>query len=351
MRADGHEPVIQINHILDPTSSYFSLIQLVTSTHFKGIPPLSSFSNALDFRLGPVTDPDGTAPFPLGSNPLVTTDFTAIELVTGSGLSTISDLRLKALPVWFNLLNLGYLVTATASSDSHSLADPVGLPRNYVAGPGDPDSLAHAINNHRVVMSSGPFIELTATNTSAVTAGVGEILKGDPITLEILAKAPSWAPFDRVEVFVNTDPIPAADSITDPAQAVLFKGGARDFAAVGHMGNYFYQPFLKKEVAPVDDGGGLLVWKSDPIRISVSKDAWVVVLVYGSDAVVPIYPIAPVLGCLPVAIPAESGVALPTDICIADDPFFPTTGMRAWGLTNPIFIDADADGVISPLYR
>lgn len=133
-------------------------------------------------------------------------DFDLIEVINGYELST-SDVFMKNLGRYFDLLNLGKRYTAVGSSDSHRLTNEwAGYPRTYVRVADDrpghvtATELASALKSGHTVVSLGPFIE----------AHIGEAGPGDTITttpglvpLDVSVRAPSWIGVSRVEVFVN----------------------------------------------------------------------------------------------------------------------------------------------------
>ena len=114
---------------------------------------------------------------------------------------------------WFALMDAGQNKTAMANSDSHGLVYEIGLPRNYVAAPTDrPAALGRldvnrAIREHRVIATSGPFIDFSITNASGKIATVGEGLDasaGGDLSAHIRILTPSWFKVDRVEVYRNS---------------------------------------------------------------------------------------------------------------------------------------------------
>jgi hypothetical protein len=90
--------------------------------------------------------------------------FTAVEIFNGKHLEDAED----SLHDWFNLLNIGYVFTATGNSDSHRIHDQEpGYPRSYVAlgVSGAPairqDDLVKAVNEkHSVFVTNGPILTL-----------------------------------------------------------------------------------------------------------------------------------------------------------------------------------------------
>lgn len=141
-------------------------------------------------------------------------DFDLIEVINGYELGT-SDVFMKNLGRYFDLLNLGHHYTAVGSSDSHKLTNEwAGYPRTYVRVANDRPArvtateLAKSLKAGHAVVSLGPFVE----------AHIGEAGPGDSITttpgslpLDISVRAPDWVNVDRVDVFVNGE---VADTFT-----------------------------------------------------------------------------------------------------------------------------------------
>jgi hypothetical protein len=169
------EAVIQVNHPWRPGYGYFhrAVLNERTGTHWR-----KQFSF----------------------------DFDLIEVINGYELGT-SDVFMKNLRRYFDLLNLGRRYTAVGSSDSHKLTNEwAGYPRTYVRVANDRPArvtareIASSLKEGHAVVSLGPFIE----------AHIGEAGPGDTITtspgilpLDIAVRAPAWVHVDRVEVFVN----------------------------------------------------------------------------------------------------------------------------------------------------
>ena len=349
------EKVIQINHIAEAPLSIPVITGWVTTTVYKegfGVAPLSTFTDPVTQRMNASPQP---MPLTLEESPLISTDFDAIELAVGPELSR-NHLMESAMPVWFNLLNLGLLVTATADSDTHtSFGAPVGLPRNYIAsnvdprdGMGtdylaiDPEHYAAPINKHRLSISAGPLITMTATGDDGKTVGMGEVVSGKRVQLQIEVKAPSWAWFDTIEIYANTEPLPSDDDGVSP-----LKGAAADpksFAASYHLPKYVYQP---TQVYRVSDGT-LKTWKEEngmisatlTLTIEAKKDTWVVAFARGTretKGYKSLFPFAPHV------VKDKNPAPLAAPLTLDAFHTHPALDAPAWALTNPIFIDVDGD--------
>jgi hypothetical protein len=353
------EQVIQVNHIMDNPTGLLIASGWVTSPYYQkdfGVAPLSSYADPLERRL-PASSIVG-GPYSFGTTGLMTTEFDAMELVVSPHLHNNDMLFRSALPTWFNLLNLGYVVTATANSDSHRGApNPVGLPRNYIASSVDPrdgigsshsnidlQEYAHSIQEHRVTVSTGPYVMMNAVSENGGQADIGGTLSGRNHTFTVDVKAPSWGWFDTIEIYANTEPVPVDDETDMPMQ-----GTAADpalFYKPYHAPRYTYQPTKAFKVSD----GTLVSWKEEDGVISasitfdleVSDDTWVVALARGTRSTEGYRSLFPIV----TNVLVESGDS-PEGFDPADLTSFhgsKKVGASAWGLANPIFVDVDGDG-------
>lgn len=351
-----HEIVVQMNHISDRVTSLLSISGLVTSPLYEkadGVRALASYSDPRMARL-PFED-TVELPLPWGTSPHTSGDFTAIELSIGSELSS-NHLLESGLPQWFNLLNLGLRFTATADSDSHTKFLPIGLPRNYIRSELDPadglgstlDGLAEAeytraINEHRVVISAGPIIELSATSAEGQYGGVGDLVSGRKVTVRVEVTAPSWAWFDTIELYANTEPTPVDDDGFS-----LMKGAAahaESFYQPYHLPHYSYQPLASFRLAD----GTLTEWTEAEgvihavveYAVEWKHDTWLVAMARGTAGTEGFRPLFPVA----TRGMAEDGVQpeITAEFTLEDFYADPTVAIPAWALTNPIFFDVDGD--------
>ena len=363
VKAVPGEHVVQLNHISDSPTGLPVASGWVTSRFYleSGAAPLSSYADPVMRRLTPHTG-DPIFPLPFGTSSLVTTDMTATELMIGFDFHDEKERFLKStLPTWFNFLNMGLLVTATGSSDSHDEYDnPMGLPRNFIASsvdprdgkPGafDPDAYANAINEHRVIVSAGPFVTVEATGKDGNVHTIGDLVPGTEINLKIMASAPSWAWFDTIEIYANTEPIPIDDDLGN-----AMSGDAKDpakFYKPYHVPKYGYKPLYSYRLAD----STLANWKEDKgvitaqveTKITVSEDTWVVVLVRGTSDTKGYRSLFPIV----TNVLKDSAKKPKTfdPLNLADFHASPLVDAFAFALANPILIDADGDGKFSAKY-
>ncbi len=101
------------------------------------------------------------------------------------------------LEVWWDLVLRGYAITPTGVSDSHShFGGSPGFSATWLhTGSSvedvDDDAIASAIRDGRVVISRGPFLDLSV-DPGTVAAGT---------TLQVEALSPSWIGVDRVQLW------------------------------------------------------------------------------------------------------------------------------------------------------
>ncbi len=347
--------VIQVNHIAETELSIPVITGWITTTAYMegfGVTPLSTFTDPVTQRMQAVNKP---MPLALGDSPMIGLDFNAVELIPGEAI-TKKDLDQAALPMWFNLLNLGVMATATAGSDSHtSYGLPLGLPRDYIASSVDPrdnandryeaidpEKFADPIYDRHVIISAGPFVTMTATGEDGKVGNVGDVVHGKKIQLHIEVKSPDWAWFDTIEIYANTEPLPADDDGVTP-----LKGAAADpksFAASYHLPRYVYQP---TQVYRLSDGT-LKSWKNEngvisatlDLTIEATKDTWVVAYVRGTRTTKGYKSLFPYST---ISVTDKKPAPMPSPLTL--DAFYshPALNVPAWALTNPIFIDVDGD--------
>ncbi|MEZ4442734.1 MAG: CehA/McbA family metallohydrolase [Polyangiaceae bacterium] len=168
--------VLQVNHPRMGSIGYFELLHL---------------------------DRGAPRPWSLRS-PFTEVGFDAIEVFNGDHFDHIGEVE-WVLEDWFALMDAGMRYTATGNSDSHKVSyQDAGMPRNWVAVEDDDprtfdeERFIAAIRAGKVVVSSGPFLTLTANG-----AGIGEtvVLHGEA-TVEVMVRvdAPGWIDVDTVEL-------------------------------------------------------------------------------------------------------------------------------------------------------
>jgi len=293
--AEPREVVVQINHPRAiPTPGEMQ--------HHFGV---------LDLQYGPA------GPY-LGPNAMdpVTADLPADAVMFGPGFTAIEVmtwLNVQGLSDWFNLLNAGYEITATANSDTHTVrVESSGWPRNFVyvghddPAAVDPETFAIAVNTHQLSGSFGPFTTLAIESDGGTVASQGEVLSLDTpgVTARVRVQAPSWVPVDTLDIY---------------------EGG---FLVLS-------EPLAMTEVPGAE--GGVRWEQTVELPMVPAADTWVVAVAHGSEGLFPYIP----FNRTPVEALDEARLA-------ARDVDEPAT---AFGFTNPVFIDVDGDGEITPSFE
>jgi hypothetical protein len=135
--------------------------------------------------------------------------FDSLEVFNGDRLYSPDRVK-QNLADWFVLLNRGLRPTATGGSDSHKLAfHEVGYPRNFLLmGKDDPRrfsaaDLRDALRRHKVVVSSGPYIAISAAQKPQSL--IGEQIS-TALRAQLTVSAPCWLPLQEVVLIANGKP-------------------------------------------------------------------------------------------------------------------------------------------------
>lgn len=367
VRKDPMRPVIQINHLMDMPTGLVLACGWVTSPFYLkdfGIEPMSSYADPVERRMPPRSG-GANFPIPFGESGLSTIDFDALELVIGWEMNDAGLLYRSSLPTWFNLLNLGMIATATADSDSHQIIPvPVGLPRNYIASSIDPrdkkgqdhsaidlGEYAQNVKGHRVTVSGGVIVSMRAVAESGSSAEIGGTIGGRKVAFTVEARAPSWAWFDTIEVFANTEPIPVDDETGEPMQGTA--ADPAEFYKPYHLPRYGMEPVKAFRLSD----GTLESWKEEggaitatvTFELNVLEDTWVVAAARGSKSTKGYRSLFPIVTHATASDQQPPEAFDPADLASlhADA----RIGAAAWGFTNPIFIDADGGGFMAKYVR
>jgi hypothetical protein len=168
------------------------------------------------------------------------TDFDAIEIVTGSRLEEVHTFRAPdplppgpfpdpqpvpgqivlgpdgrptfpgVVETWFTLLDRGHRATAMGVSDSHHLlGDEPGYARTLlyvgagkdVSGGFTRDDVIDAVRAHRAITTNAPFVELAIGD-----ARIGDTITapGGSVDVDVHVRSPSWAQVDHLVVYANS---------------------------------------------------------------------------------------------------------------------------------------------------
>lgn len=133
--------------------------------------------------------------------PLADMGFDAIEVFNGDHYTRISKVE-ECLADWYALLNAGYRPVATGNSDSHRVSfHEAGVPHNLVLVPDDdPGKLderafVDAIRRGRVVVTSGPFVNLKIGDK-----GVGDTVAAGESEIVVTVDGPPWVDIEQVSL-------------------------------------------------------------------------------------------------------------------------------------------------------
>ncbi len=258
---------------------------------------------------------------------------------------------------WFNWLNKGLIYVATGNSDSHSKTKTeAGVVRNYIRSSTDrPDfidevELADNIRAGKVIHTYGPFIDFTVSGGSYGPGDIGgQVVDVDvdgTIDLDIRVQSPTWFDVDRIEIYQNgvmICEITSDSTCGDPAE--------------NHGLFHPNQDVVNFEgIVTVD----LAEWwfhaaPDDQIPVTpMPMDSWFVVAALGDSTMAPVASevtrppvrVADVLSAAMAALrfedmssPLLSGIDI--DMGASFHSVFPIV---PWGITNPVFVEADGDG-------
>lgn len=356
----GGSNTVQINHI----HSHFGVDGGSGLAIDTGIEPPASSVPAAARRLNP------------GVTNYFTDDFDALEIWIGESRGQVVDLFLgQNAGDWLNLINQGIVSTAVANSDTHRrFITQSGFPRSMVAsmeddaGSLDQDNVSASVNDGRVVGTNGPMVRVTvhapstgqsggldlgrctgvvpctgvadcAPCTDDGQCGVGETctalptlidsVPGGTVSVTVDIQSPTWAPFDKVEFYVNTTTTQnTIDDVQSGAGLVDVNRYSLNPDAVHVDGVDFTVTSV-----PVAGTGSSRYEASTTLTLpSLSEDTWVVAIVKGTDGVSePLFPV------VPNSISTGSNTTLAGLI----DGNLNESGITAHAFTNPVFISAD----------
>jgi hypothetical protein len=250
---------------------------------------------------------------------------------------------------WFNLLNQGIVRTGVSDSDTHGkVTVQVGSPRNYVASPTDAPSglsaiaetLSANVNDGRSVGTNGPFVRITADATStAQTAGLELGLPtlisttDGNVTVTLDIQSPTWAEFDKVELYVNSTTTRSSTNKESGNGMVSVK-------------RYAITPDYTQNVSPTLVNVQPSVPGADRLEATatfnltgLTEDVWIVAMVKGTDGISrPLFPVSP----NSLRTTGNTTLANLTDGNLNE------LGMTTLAFTNPLFIDVDGGGWTPP---
>jgi hypothetical protein len=251
--------------------------------------------------------------------------------------------------IWMNLLNQGIISTGIADTDTHEFLNVRGGgARTWTASSTDApaaisnDELGASVKAGRAIGGQGLYLQtrLLATDGSG---GVADLTLGgsnsvtvtdDQVNLEIEVQAPLWAEYNRIEIYVNAatkvtkrNPnVPTGVPTLYTAVPTLTLNAGVDFA-VSTVNDFPAIP------------GGQHRETTKTVTLATPLDAWVVVVVRGTDGVSkPMFPV----------MPANLNTAGNTTLANLLDGNLGQGGVTALGFTNALFVDANGNSTFDP---
>jgi hypothetical protein len=323
------DTVVQINHI----DSHFSPLRINTSL----VPPQSVLTPALKLALrqNPAT-------------PNLYFHFPALEIWNGAGRGDQNQFLLQRIGIWFNHLNQGLYTTMIADTDTHELFNTNGGgARTWTSSTTDTPALisgselASAVRAGRAVSGQGIYVQtrLLAQDGSGGIAdftGSGSTLvasSNGSVDLEIKIQAPTWAEYDRIEIYAN-----AATTVAGSNGGVPVLFGATPTLVLNKTTDFTVSTVTPYPAVPSAQRQETTKVVSFP---GLTADTWFVVLVKGRDGVSkPMFPV----------FPKNLGTAGNTTLAQLLDGNLGQSGTMALGNTNALYADVDGTpGFHAPL--
>lgn len=174
--------------------------------------PYPSMEAPLDIALGRIDSLDLlTTGSPFEHHPIL------VDIYKMHGPAVYSK---PPIEVYYDYLNCGFRLAASAGSDKMALNPPMGSARTYVKteGPLSYDSWVDGIRKGRTFISTYPLLEFSVNGKEA-----GETLRLEPgqARLAIRARAVSLEPYDVLEIIHNGRVIGSAEPTGERFEAVI----------------------------------------------------------------------------------------------------------------------------------
>lgn len=138
---------------------------------------------------------------------------------------------------WLQLLNQGFRIYGVVNTDAHYNFHGSGWLRNWIQSSTDDPAkidhleMVHAAEQGRVIMSNGPYLEVSAHETGkteTVVSGQDLQAKNGKVTLKVRVQCPNWLDIDTLFVLVNGRKH-AVHDYTREKHPDLFRGGVVKF--------------------------------------------------------------------------------------------------------------------------
>lgn len=252
------------------------------------------------------------------------TDFDLIEVMNGistwnsEGMTYAGGME-EAGHDWMNFLSYGSRVVAVGNSDTHTVDNPPGTPRNMVGGhDGGITGLLTALRAGEVYVTTGPILRVELRDAGGVTAGLGDLLTptGPEVILHLEVETADWYDVAAVDVIANAFfPDPTAGDVAPNAVPRV--------------------PLVPLPVQRPNGGRGQLATADIPLDLSVppfdNQDSWIILRVGGGSR-----------SLFPWLI--DGGGTLDTSATTPEEFLSDRHGPLPFAFTNPIFVDMDGDG-------
>jgi hypothetical protein len=272
--------------------------------------------------------------------------FPALELWNGADRNQQNNFLNERIGIWMNHLNKGLRTTAISDTDTHTFGDlETAGARTWTAAPSDAvpglsgAAVANAVDAGRAVGGQGLYVQTrllaasTGQEANLTLGGSTDAATTDgAVELRIRVQAPTWARFDRVEVYANatTTPVnPATPYLFGATPTLTLVEGDCDPTTTGD-GDF--------DITTVNVHPGVTGAQRQEVDLTVpfaglTQDTWFAVIVKGTDGVCPsMFPV------YPRSIDRDGN---PTLADLLDGNV--GEGTMALGVANALYLDVDPD--------
>ena len=332
LHADPKNNLVQINHI----GSFFGGAGLAIDT---GLTPPRSFTDPVSRRLDPQLDNAFSDSF----------DALEVWIGTNGRRGIVDDFLAQNAGDWFNLINQGIVRIGIANSDSHDRRFTRISARNFIASDltggvelsAGAEQLAASVKAGKTIGSNAPFLVLDAQgsfNGQQQRAGLRvtdsttmSLDAGGDVELRVTVQTPQWAPIDRIDFYINSQPERTSGENEAARYAICpsagFNKGDEEWNSIEVIVNDAVPGAVRTEI------------NVTMVLPELTRDTWVVAIARGSEGVSePLFPV----------LPASLDSALNTTLEELIDGNLGESGTPAFAFTNPLFIDVDGDGWEAP---
>jgi len=335
----GLTTAVQINHI----DSHFEPLRIDTSLE----PPVSVL-DPLAFDVA--GNPEPINPLFYRLDPSVSNFFNVfdgLEIWNGSSQGSQDKFMERVMGIWMNHLNQGIAITATAVTDTHTFYNlETAGPRTWTPTSTGSDSpadildndIGQAIQDSRAVSGQGVYLQARLVDTDVLPEATADFswlgstlvtATDGTVDLVIDVQAPTWAPYDTIEIYTNAQTCVASYNEGVP---VLFGGIADQTLTAG----------TDFTVSTVNlPNGGQRLETHHTMSLTLAEDTWVAVFARGTQGATGSPPMFPVF-------PYSLSSAENPDLTALLDNTATENGTRALGFTNALYVDIDGNAQFDP---